>query len=448
MQQKKQLSLFDLSMIVVSLVIGMGIFRTPVNVAAKAQVPELFYLAWVIGGFVAFCGALTYAEIGSRFPVTGGYYKIFSIGYHPSIAFAINCIVIISSAASVAAISIIGAEYVGKIILPQALQTENYRVAIAITTILVFYLINLLGLKASSKTQNILTIIKIVMVLTLISAIFFGGQQQSTTPVFKTTAGTLPTWSDYGKALGLCLVAVSFSFAGYAQTINFGGEVKEAKRVIPRSIIIGLTIIVILYLALNYAYVRVIGFENLKSAESIAAILASKIFGPAGFNLLSIIIFCSVMGYVNVNLLSNPRAMFAMGEEGALPKIFSKMNGKTNVITVSLTVFTLIAVTIIFYAKTFDKILNYTIFLESISMASSAATLFVLRKKTAHLDEKTIYTVPFYPVLPLIFIAAYTFVAFSIYIDDPNAALNGLYIFIGFLLIYFISRLFNKKTTV
>ena len=77
MQQKKQLSRFDLSMIVVSLVIGMGVFRTPVNVAAKAQIPELFYLAWLIGGIVAFCGALTYAEIGSRYPVTGGYYKIF-----------------------------------------------------------------------------------------------------------------------------------------------------------------------------------------------------------------------------------------------------------------------------------------------------------------------------------------------------------------------------------
>ncbi len=223
MQQKKQLSLFDLSMIVVSLVIGMGVFRTPVNVAAKAQVPELFYLAWFIGGFVAFCGALTYAEIGSRFPVTGGYYKIFSSAYHPSIAFAINCIVIISSAASVAAISIIGAEYLGKIILPVAKQTETYRVAIAITTILVFYIINLLGLKASSKTQNVLTVIKIGMILTLICAVFFGGQTQTITPVFKTATGTLPSWSDYGKALGLCLIAVSFSYAGYAQTINFGG---------------------------------------------------------------------------------------------------------------------------------------------------------------------------------------------------------------------------------
>ncbi|WP_293786789.1 APC family permease [uncultured Pedobacter sp.] len=445
MQPKKQLSLFDLSMIVVSLVIGMGVFRTPVNVAAKAQIPELFYLAWFIGGFVAFCGALTYAEIGSRFPVTGGYYKIFSVAYHPSIAFAINCIVIISSAASVAAISIIGAEYLSKIILPPGIQTETSRVAIAITTILVFYLINLLGLKASAKTQNILTVIKIGMILTLICAVFFSGQAESVTPVFKTATGALPTWSDYGKALGLCLIAVSFSYAGYAQTINFGGEVKEAKKVIPRSIIIGLTIIVILYMAINYVYVKVIGFEELKSAESIAAILASKIFGPAGFNALSVIIFFSVMGYVNVNLLSNPRAMFAMGEEGALPKIFSSMNKKTEVITISLTVFSLISVVIIFYAKTFDKILNYTIFLESISMASSAATIFILRKRTAHLDKKTIYTVPLYPILPIIFIAAYTFVAFSIYADDQNAALNGLYIFAGFLAIYFISRWFNKK---
>ncbi|SDG33662.1 basic amino acid/polyamine antiporter, APA family [Pedobacter terrae] len=445
MQPKKQLSLFDLSMIVVSLVIGMGVFRTPVNVAAKAQIPELFYLAWFIGGFVAFCGALTYAEIGSRFPVTGGYYKIFSVAYHPSIAFAINCIVIISSAASVAAISIIGAEYLSKIILPPAIQTETSRVAIAITTILVFYLINLLGLKASAKTQNILTVIKIGMILTLICAVFFGGQTESVTPVFKTAPGALPTWSDYGKALGLCLIAVSFSYAGYAQTINFGGEVKEAKKVIPRSIIIGLTIIVILYLVINYVYVKVIGFEELKSAESIAAILASKIFGPAGFSALSVIIFFSVMGYVNVNLLSNPRAMFAMGEEGALPKIFSRMNKKTGVISISLTAFTLVAVVIIFYAKTFDKILNYTIFLESISMASSAATIFILRKRTAHLDKKNIYTVPLYPILPIIFIAAYTFVAFSIYADDQNAALNGLYIFAGFLAIYFVSSWFKKK---
>jgi APA family basic amino acid/polyamine antiporter len=390
MQEKKQLSLFDLSMIVVSLVIGMGIFRTPVNVASKAEIPEIFFLAWIVGGFVALCGALTYAEIGSRYPITGGYYKIFSVCYHPSIAFAINCIIIVSNAASVAGVSLIGSEYLSKVIFSPQMQTAEYRMLIATVSIIVFYLINLLGLKTSSKTQNVLTVIKIAMVVTLISAVFFGEQTTNITPIFTTDSGLPATWSDYGKALGLCLIAVSFSFGGYQQTINFGGEVKEAKKVVPRSIIVGLGLIITLYMAINYAYVKVIGFEQLKTAESIAAILAAKIFGPAGFTVLSVLIFLSVLGYVNVNLLSNPRAMYAMGEEKAIPAIFTKKTKKNDVMIVSLTVFTLLSILTLYYAKTFDKILNYTIFLDSVGMMFSAAAIFFLRKKTAHLDKNTI----------------------------------------------------------
>src|SRR5260221_8071023 len=110
---KKQLNLFVLIMIVVSLVIGIGIFRSPVVAAARAGKPSIFFLAWLIGGLVALCGALTYAEIGSRYPVTGGYYKIFSYGYHPSLAFAVNCIILASNAASTAIVAVIGAEYIG-----------------------------------------------------------------------------------------------------------------------------------------------------------------------------------------------------------------------------------------------------------------------------------------------------------------------------------------------
>jgi len=448
MPEKKQLSLFDLAMIVVSLVIGMGIFRTPVNVASKAQIPELFFLAWIVGGFVALCGALTYAEIGSRYPVTGGYYKIFSVCYHPSIAFAINCIIVVSNAASVAGVSLIGAEYLSKVILNPEMQTAEYRIVIAAISIIIFYLVNLLGLKTSSKTQNVLTVIKIIMVLTLICAVFFGEATSSITPIFNSASGLPATWSDYGKALGLCLIAVSFSFGGYQQTINFGGEAKEAKKVIPRSIIIGLGIIITLYMAINYAYVRVIGFEQLKTAESIAAILAGKIFGPAGFTVLSVLIFFSVLGYVNVNLLSNPRAMYAMGEEKALPSIFTKKTKKNDVMIVSLTVFTLISILTLFYAQTFDKILNYTIFLDSIGMAFSAAAIFYLRKTTAHLDKSTIYTMKFYPIMPIIFIAAYLFVTVSIYADDPSAATNGLIIFLGFVIIYFITKFLNNRKAI
>jgi len=447
MQPKKQLSLFDLSMIVVSLVIGMGIFRTPVNVAAKAQVPELFFLAWIIGGLVAYCGALIYAEIGSRFPVTGGYYKIFSACYHPSIAFAINGIVILTSAGSMAGVTLIGSEYLSSVIFPKEMQTDFYRLLTAGLTVLIFYGINLLGLRASSKTQNVLTIIKITLILTLISAIFFGSNTPSIAPVFKTASGNLPVWSDYGKALGLCLIAVTFSFAGYTQTINLGGEVKDAKKIIPKGIKLGLFIIISLYLLINYAYVKVIGFEQLKTASSIAAILAGKIFGPAGFTILSSVIFLSVLGYVNVNLLSNPRAMYAMGEEKALPSVFAMKNKKTDVMVVSLTTFTALVIITLFFAQTFDKILNYTIILECIGTASSAATLFILRKTTSHIDKNSIYTVKWYPIVPILFISFFIFVGISIYKEDPAAALNGLYIFVAFILIYFISKLFSKKET-
>ena len=448
MQPKKQLSLFDLSMIVVSLVIGMGIFCTPVNVAAKAQIPELFFLAWIIGGLVAYCGALIYAEIGSRFPVTGGYYKIFSTCYHPSVAFAINGIVVLTNAASMAGVTLIGSEYLSSVIFPPEMQTDFYRLIVAGITILIFYSINLLGLKASSKVQNILTVIKITLVLTLICAIFFSGHAATVTPIFKTASGSLPVWSDYGRALGICLIAVTFSFAGYTQTINLGGEVKDAKKIIPKGIKMGLFIIISLYLLINYAYVKVIGFEQLKTAHSIAAILAGKIFGPAGFTILSAVIFLSVLGYVNVTLLSNPRAMFAMGEEKALPSIFAQKSKKTDVMVVSLTTFTALVMITLFFAQTFDKIVNYSIILECIGTASSAATLFILRRTTSHLDKNSIYMMKWYPVLPVLFISFYLFVGISIYQDDPSAAMNGLYIFIAFVIIYFITKIFNKKNKI
>ncbi|WP_442588711.1 APC family permease [Pedobacter sp. AW31-3R] len=445
MQPKKQLSLFDLSMIVVSLVIGMGIFRTPVNVANKAQIPELFFMAWIVGGLVAYAGALIYAEIGSRLPVTGGYYKIFAVCYHPSVAFAINGIVVLSNATAMAGVTLIGSEYLSSVIFPAAMQTDFYRLLIAGITVMVFFGINMLGLRASSGIQNILTVIKVTLILTLISAIFVSEKAGHIVPVFKTASGALPGWADYGRALGACLIAITFSFAGYTQTINLGGEVKDAKKILPQGIKTGLLIIITLYLLLNYAYVKVIGFEELKTAQSIASILAGKIFGPAGYTILSAVIFLSVLGYVNVNLLSNPRAMYAMGQDKALPSFFAQKSKKTDVMVISLSTFTALVMIILFFAQTFDKILNYSIILECIGTAGSAATLFILRKKTAHLSKDSIYTIKWYPLLPILFIAFFLFVAISIYQDDPAAAINGLLILAAFIALYFITGLFQKK---
>lgn len=448
MPEKKQLSLFDLSMIVVSLVIGMGIFRTPVNVAEKAQTPEFFYLAWIIGGLIAFCGALTYAEIGSRFPVTGGYYKILSACYHPSVAFSINCIMVLTNTAALAGVTLIGSEYLSSVIFPKEMQTDVYRLIIAASTIILFYIVNLFGLKASSKTQNVLTVVKVVMIFVLICSMFAGSYAAPVVSVFTSPTGAAPTWSDYGKAIGLCLVAVTFTFSGYTQTINFGGEVKDAKNVVPKAIMIGLLTIIGIYLLLNYAYVKVIGFEQLKSAENIAAILAGTIFGPAGYTMLSGIIFLSVMGYVNVNLLSNPRAMYAMGEEKALPGIFAQRNKKTDVMVISLTTFAALTLLTLFFAKTFDTVLNYAIILECIGTACSAATLFFLRKRNVNLNQSSIYTMKLYPYVPILFIAVYTFVGVSVFRDDPVSAGNGLILFVAFIGLYFLGKIGQRKKTV
>ena len=129
MATKSKLTLFDFTMIVVSLVIGMGIFRTPANVAKASPDTFLFFVAWIAGGLVAFCGALTYAEIGSRLPVTGGYYKVFSYAYHPSIAFAINCVILVSNAASLAMVALVGGEYITAIFVPLSKDVEWIKIA-------------------------------------------------------------------------------------------------------------------------------------------------------------------------------------------------------------------------------------------------------------------------------------------------------------------------------
>lgn len=453
MTEKSKLNLFDFTMIVVSLVIGMGIFRTPANVAKASPDSYLFFAAWIAGGAIALCGALTYAEIGSRLPVTGGYYKVFSYAYHPSIAFAINCVILVSNAASLAAVALVGGEYITGIFIPLSKDAawmaipsnvsylQTIHIIIAITAIVIFYGVNLAGLKMSAKTQNVLTVIKIILILLLITPLFFADNQSTSQLINQPTI--TPGLKEYIKAFGVGLVAVSFTYGGYQQTINFGAEVHLPAKNIPRGIFLGIATIILLYLTINYAYIKVIGFDVMHQPETknIAAIMASKIFGVNAERVLSGFLFLSVLAYVNVLLMSNPRVMYAMSEDNILPPVFKKRNSKTDVLTVSLSVFAAICVIIIFWAKEFDKILSFTIFLDCFGMILSAATIFILRKKTKHLDDTGIYKMKLFPLLPLVFITAYVFVAFSIAFDyekNDYAALTGFAVMIVFTGLYFL----------
>jgi APA family basic amino acid/polyamine antiporter len=442
MENKKQLSLFDLSMIVVSLVIGMGIFRNPASVAATSGNSTIFFTVWVVGGIIALCGALTYAEIGLRLPAMGGYYKVFAHCYHPAIGFSVNAIILISNAASLAVVALIGSDYVSDLLFGRPSSTL-FNTTMAISAVGIFFFVNLFGLKTSSRTQNVLIIIKVGLVLLLIASIFKGvvvephGYEQGS-PLYSLSNRS---------ALSLFLVSmipVCFAYGGYQQTINFGSEVKKPI-IIPKGIFIGIIIVVSLYLLINVAYIDVIGFDKMKNASAIGALLCEAWFGPMGAKVFDALMFLSVLAYVNILLMSNPRVMFAMSIDKVFPKVFSYMHPKTGALVTGLATFSLIAIIVTFFGKGVDSILNFTMFLDSIGMSTSAATLFILRKRMQG-DEVTKNTWnKFTPMLAAFFVFSYFMIAIGVVIKDVNAAFTGAGLLMLFLLLYYV--FYAKKST-
>ena len=441
-KESQLLSRFDLTMVIIGLVIGMGIFRTAATSAKEALDPTMFFLAWIVGGIIALCGALTYAEIGSRFPVMGGYYRIIAYAYHPSVAFAINCIILVSNAASMAMVALLGAGYFTKVVM-DAGNHDAINALIATGAIILFYGVNLLGLKMSARAQNILMIIKIGMILTLVSALFIPSIHHTGNDVINATGNT--NWMTWLESFGATLIAVSFTYGGYQQSINFGTDVDKPSRNLPRGIFIGMAIVIGLYLIVNLSYFSVIGFNDLKNEKEIAFTVATKLFGAMGGQIFSMLLFLCVLAYVNVILMSNPRVMCAMSENGALPKIFSRKSKKKEVLTIALTIFTIASVIILYFAQSFDKILNFVIFLDSIGMAASAAAIFKLRKETKGMDKKQIFSMKLFPLVPIIFILAFILIATSIALHNPASALTGTCILIFFTIAYFVIEKFKTS---
>ena len=405
-----RLRTIDLVLLVISLVIGMGIFRTPATVAASSGSESIFYLAWVAGGVIALCGGLTFAEIGRRLPVTGAYYGVFARAYHPLLAFGVNSIIVVSNAASAAGVAIIGAEYVTRVLpdLPV--------LPLACVFIVLLYLVNLAGLRTSITMQNVLIGIKLVLLACIIAAPFLVSPplDASTAAPAAVTAVVNPL-----AAFGTALIAVAFTYGGYQSTINFGGDATSDGKQVSRAIIIGVVSITALYLAATWAYVQVLGFETLGSSTAIASMVMERLTGPVGTSLVSVALTISVFGYVNVAMLSNPRVITAMAEDGVLPKRMAMSNSSARgVNAATLSIFTALSIICVVFGESFEKILNYTIFLDCIGMATAAGALFLLRDtKPLSLSSRA---------LAIVFIASYVFIAGSIFREDPAAGLYGI----------------------
>jgi APA family basic amino acid/polyamine antiporter len=346
---------------------------------------------------------------------------------------------IIINGASAAVVGIIGAEYINPL-LPLTFQGDA-GIKITVTAIvLTLGTLNYLGIKMGAKTQNVLSMVKIGMMLVFCSAIFF---TSGATPAAAVPAAIQPDWI---KAISLSLVPVFFSCGGYQQTVNFGADINNPQRNLPKAVFTAMAIIIFLYLSINIVYVNVLGFEGVKNSKLVAAELAKAFLGDVGFKVTAITIFISVCGFINASLMSSPRMYHAMADDGVLPPVFKKVNPKTQTQEFALSFFVSIIIISLFLLQTFDKILNYVMFMDSLGLAMAGAAIFVLRKREKTLSVPyTGYRIFLYPILPAIYIGFLLWVAYGALAADTQNALIGFGLFLSGFPLYHVIKRFNKK---
>jgi basic amino acid/polyamine antiporter, APA family len=414
---RARLSTFDTAMVVFSLVVGIGIFRTPAIVAGAAGSTSLFFAAWIAGGLISLIGALTFAEIGSRYPRAGGYYRVVADCYHPTLAFMLNWSQTLMQGAGAAGVAFIGADYLMPVLLPPQWRTPHASLVLACATMLILLILNYRGVKPGARVQNLLSVLKIAMIIGLaFLALLFAPRAHPIEPV-----ATAPS----GLRLASALIPCFYAYGGYQLTMNLGADLKDARRRFPLAITAGMITVVGLYLLLNFAYQRVLGIGGIAGSKLAAAALAHATFGPSGEVLISIAVFLSAAGFVNATIIQMPRSFYAMAQDGVLPRAFLRVNPDTHVQEVGLAFFGATMLLPAFVLGSFEKLLNYVIFTDTLTLAAVASTLFVLRHRRTGDGGFSMWG---YPLLPAVYMLCLLGVAARVFSLEPRLALAGIVI--------------------
>jgi basic amino acid/polyamine antiporter, APA family len=414
-QIRARLSTFDTAMVVFSLVVGIGIFRTPAIVATAAGGTSLFFAAWIVGGLISLIGALTFAEIGSRHPRAGGYYRVVADCYNPTLAFMLNWAQTLMQGAGAAGVAFIGADYLAPVLLPPRWHTPNASLALACATMLILLILNYRGVKPGVRAQNLLSMLKIAMIVGLsVSALLLAPRVHAPDP-----ADATPTALRLASALIPCF----YAYGGYHLTMNLGADLKDARRRFPLAITVGMFTVVTLYLLLNFTYARVLGVSGIAASKLVAAALSRATFGPSGEVLISIAVFLSAAGFVNATIIQIPRSFYAMAQDGVLPPAFLRVNPDTQVQPVGLLFFGVTMLLPAFILGSFEKLLNYVIFTDTLTLAIVASTLFVLRYRRTGEGSYSMFG---YPLLPVLYIVCLLGIAARVLTLNVSIALAGI----------------------
>ncbi len=433
---KRELSLYGLTMIAIGSCVGSGIFLTPSQIAGFLKSPMLILLVWSLGGVITLTGALAFAELGAMFPEAGGVYAYLKEAYGDLFGFLYGwAYLLVISSGAIAALSIAFAYYLGFIV---PLGEAGIKI-VAVSAILVVTIVNILRVKAAEVFSNAFTGLKLIGIAGIVIIGLFLGD-----PKFVQIKPELPVFSgNIVVAFGLALIGVLWSYGGWQHASFVAGEAKNARKTVPRAMIVGAVVVTAVYLLTNLAYLFLLPVEKIALSSSLAADAVTTVIPFGGF-LVAIIIAISVFGTAGIYTLSSPRIYYAMAYDGIFFKKLAEVHAKFRTPVNAILFQSTWAVILLLFWGTFEDVITYVVFTDWIFFALTGFSIFIFRYKKKDIARP--YKTLGYPVTPIIFVLISTLFVISTLIGKPLHAVAGLiFMAIGILVYIYFKKSYKRN---
>jgi APA family basic amino acid/polyamine antiporter len=459
----RRLGLFDMTMLVMGSVIGVGIFKVPRDVARELPFPVLALAAWVLGGIVTLAGSLVYAELTRRRPLVGGQYAFLRESYHPAVAFVYGWSLLwIIQSGGMASVAVVFADYflqlagdLGTWLGPDspfgflANWPQKAGAPALVTTIAIggLTLINCTGVRSGGTTQNIFMILKIAAILMLVACglAYAGGSAgavegaAAASAEMSVSAVHPPSGPGVLMALAVAMVPIFFAYGGWHTTTFVCGEVRDPRRTLSRALVLGVCGVMALYLGVNYACLRVLGVDRLAMSAAPASEVARLALGTPGAVAISVGIAISALGFLSQATLTSPRVYYAMAEDGLFFRAVAWIHPRTRVPVVAIALQGLFAI-VIALTGTFNQILNYVMSVEMVFWILTSLGLFIIRRQDAGLPDSAKLSMPGHPLTTLVFVAVNFAVLVNLFFENPINSAIGIGIALAGVPVYFAWR--------
>lgn len=415
--------------IVIANMIGTGVFTSLGFQVLGIESGFAILMLWIVGGVLALSGALTYGEIGSAFPQSGGEYNYLSKLYHPAVGFMSGWVsVTVGFAAPIAAAAVALGQYVTKI-YPSVNATF-----LALTVIAAITAIHSINLKAGGLFQRVFTVVKVVCILMFVGFGLFYTPEHTTDFSINKTA-----WNSvFSSSFAVSLIYVTYAYSGWNAASYISGEIDNAKKNLPRALFVGTLLVMVIYTVLNYVFLYSVPIPELKGVLEVGYLSANKIFGVQVGQFMSLVIALLLISTISAMVLAGPRVMQSMGRDIKGLRFFATSN-KNNVPYVAIIFQSIIAVVLVL-TSSFQSLITYVGFTLNLFTFLTVFGVFILRYKHKHVE--TSYKTFLYPVTPVLFLCILAYTLYFVMKDKPVESLYGFGTALLGLVIYFLT---NKK---